>query len=203
MKVEILMKQLKGLTDDLSDEEIERIENLITADVEDCRPSSIQSIVLGTFILWICWLFFNAGSTNGMLNPKNNAKPEEIMMNTILCSAASGITAVFVKYPIMGLATEKRKKYDVQALCNGILVGLVTVTAMCANIEPWAALISGLLSGIVYSVACRALYALKIDDPIEASQVHGAGGFLGVMLTSFFDRDHGSFYGHGGKQFGI
>lgn len=107
------MKQLGTKVDDLPDDEIEKIEALITADVEDCRPSSIQSIVLGTFILWICWLFFNAGSNYGMINPKDNAKAEEIMMNTIICSAASGITAVFVKYPIMGMALDKRKKYDV------------------------------------------------------------------------------------------
>ena len=55
----------------------------------------------------------------------------------------------------------------------------------------------------MYSAACRALIALRIDDPIEASQVHGCGGILGLLLAALFDRDHGAFYGKGGRQFGV
>ncbi len=128
-KIKILLAQLPGDPEDQDDEEISEIIKLIKTDVEDFRPNSIQAIVTGTFILWICWFFFNAGSTYGTVNPRNGSKPELIMMNTILSASSSGITAVFIKHKILGTKSGLRFKYDVQALCNGILIGLVSVTA--------------------------------------------------------------------------
>jgi Amt family ammonium transporter len=119
------------------------------------------------------------------------------MMNTIISGACGGIGSVFLKHRIAG-TWEKKTKYDVGALCNGILCGLVAVTAACNNIEPWAAIIIGSLSSIVYGASTRLLRFLKIDDPLEATQVHGFGGAFGVLVVGWFDRDEGILYGEGG-----
>lgn len=120
-------------------------------------------------------------------------EPDLIMMNTILAGSGCGFTSVFLKHPIAGTYSDKMK-YDVGALCNGILFGLVSITAGCNNIEPWGALIIGFLGAIIYGLSTRMMLALHIDDPLEASQVHGFGGIWGVFVVGFFDRDEGLFY---------
>jgi len=123
-------------------------------------------------------------------------------MNTIIAAAAGGITSVALKHRIAG-TYEARTRYDVGALCNGILIGLVAITGPCNNVEPWAAAIIGVLAGLLLGLSTRLLIKIKVDDPLEATQVHGFGGLLGLFLTGFFDRDEGVFYGGDGKQLGI
>jgi len=132
----------------------------------------------------------------------DGSEPSLIMMNTIIGGSAGGFCSVFLKHHIAG-TYNSRNKYDVTALCNGILIGLVSVTAGCNNIEPWAAMIIGCLASIIYGLATRLMLKLKIDDPLEASQVHGFGGMFGVFVVGFFDRDEGLFYGGTGEQLGI
>ena len=145
------------------------IEKLIFSDqvIDDFSPTSYQSIVFGTFILWICWLFFNAGSTYQMAQIED-LNPSLIMMNTILSGSMSGIFSVFIKNRMEGTYS-KTYRYNIGSLCNGILIGLVAVTAACNNIEPWAALITGFLASLVYGGSSKLMRVLKIDDPIEAS----------------------------------
>jgi Amt family ammonium transporter len=69
-------------------------------------------------------------------------------------------------------------------------------------VEPWAAVVIGCIAGLVYALSTRLLKVLKVDDPLEASQVHGFGGILGVLVVGFFDRDHGVLYGHSAEQLG-
>jgi len=168
-------------------------------DKSDFRPNNVQSIVLGTFMLWICWLFFNAGSTAQMAE-LNDMEPDLIMMNTIIAGSAGGFFSVYLKHPLAG-TWDGKQRYDVGALCNGILIGLVSITAGCNNVEPWAALIIGALASVVYGLAIRLMRKLKIDDPVEASAVHGFGGIWGLFVVGLFDRDEGVFYG--GGQLGI
>ena len=80
-------------------------------------------------------------------------------------------------------------------MTNGILAGLVAITAGCASVEPWAAVIMGLIGSLTYSVACLVMIKCKIDDPLEAFQVHGACGVMGCILVAFFQIDNGIFYG--------
>merc|ERR1711907_902469 len=86
-------------------------------------------------------------------------------------------------------------RLDFQALTNGILAGLVTITAGCASVEPWAAVVMGLIGSVTYSLACLVMNKLKIDDPLEAFQVHGACGVMGCILVAFFQIDNGILYG--------
>jgi len=155
-----------------------------------------MSVVLGTLVLWLGWLFFNAGSTitiSGMRVTAGRA-----MTNTLICPAAAGLTAFFLKGPICG----GNIKFDLTAICNGILAGLVTITAGCDNLYPWMTLCVGILGAIVYCLACKALVACKIDDPLEAFPIHGACGMWVCIVVAFCHRDVGIFYGHGAEILG-
>ena len=77
---------------------------------------------------------------------------------------------------------------------NSILVGLVSVTASCNNIEPMAAAIIGMVGSLLYLLTQRILNRARIDDPIEASHVHGFSGFWGCLAVGFFDLDSGLIY---------
>jgi Amt family ammonium transporter len=101
-------------------------------------------------------------------------------------------------------------------MLNGILAGLVSIAGPCAVVEPYAAVIIGILGGLVYYGAHHLLLKLKIDDPLDASAVHffcGAWGLIaaglfateaGVTLGEFADSEHfGAFYGGGGEQLGV
>jgi Amt family ammonium transporter len=150
-------------------------------------------VVLGTFILWIGWLMFNAGSSLALYADSARAQAARSMMNTFISPASAGLTAFFFKKYITGEG--KLVRHDLQALTNGILAGLVGITASCAMVRPYAAFIIGILSALVYSLACRLLNKLKIDDPLEAFQIHGACGAFGVLITAFFHEEKGIFYG--------
>lgn len=96
-------------------------------------------------------------------------------------------------------------RMDFQAMTNGILAGAVTITACCNCVEPWAALIIGILGSLVYSAFCKVLDYFQIDDPMDAFQVHGACGFMGCLCVALFEKDVGVMYDQqkGWPQFGI
>ena len=122
---------------------------------EPFTPHSYSFVVIGTFGLWVSWIFFNGGSTLTMFNPRSLGVTK-VMMNTLIAGAAGGILATALKPHVMGTYSAN-SRYDVAALCNGILGGLVAVTAPCGNIQPWAAFIIGLIGGAVYVGACKFL----------------------------------------------
>jgi Amt family ammonium transporter len=160
-------------------------------------------VVVGTIMLWVSWLFFNGGSTGTMFTERANG-PAKIMMNTVISGATSGIFSVILKPRIMKTHSHLAK-YDIGALCNGILCGLVSVTGVCDRTEPWAALIIGAVASLVYSFAAKLIDVLKIDDPIEASPVHGFGGMWGLIAVGIFDNAEGLISSSSGKGrfFGI
>ena len=119
-----------------------------------------------------------------------NMGTSKIIMNTLLSASAGGIMATVLKPHVMGTYTKKRR-IDTTALCNGILGGLVAVSAPCGNIQPWAAFMIGVISGAVYVGACKFLHRFGVDDPLEASAVHGFCGAWGVIATGIFDRSKG------------
>lgn len=114
----------------------------------------------------------------------------KIVMNTIISGATGGLIASILKPLIMGTYTT-RNRYDIGALANGLLAGLVAITGACDKVEPWAALIIGLIGGIVYSFACKLCDICTVDDPIEASSVHGFTGMWGLIAVGIFDGSSG------------
>lgn len=125
-------------------------------------------------------------------------------MNTILSGCFAGVVAVFLKPHVIGTYSHV-SRYDVVALCGGFLTGLVAVTGCCDRIEPWAAIIIGIIGSLVYIGSCKLLLYLHIDDPVEAAPIHMAGGIWGTLATGFFDNQNGLFYSSPdrGKYFGF
>jgi Amt family ammonium transporter len=135
--------------------------------------------VLGTMILWLGWYGFNPGSTLGLVGA--GAKMARCVATTTLSAAAGGLTVLFID-KVVG-----SKTWDVGQLCNGILAGLVSITAGCAAVYPYAALIMGFLGAFVYKGASLFVLRLcKVDDPLDAFAVHGACGFWGVIAAALF-----------------
>jgi ammonium transporter, Amt family len=154
---------------------------------------------LGVFILWFGWFGFNAGSTLGVGNGQLIAR---VAINTNLAAAAGGVTA-------MGLIWALTKKADLSMAMNGALAGLVAVTAPCAYIDPWAAIVIGSVGGVLVILGTELLDKLKIDDPVGAVPVHGLNGIWGTVAIGLFGKsslgvaNDGLFYGGGLTQLGI
>ncbi|CAK0818431.1 unnamed protein product [Prorocentrum cordatum] len=140
---------------------------------------SLPLVVLGTFILWFGWYGFNCGSTLGM-SEGAGLLAAQVAMNTTISAATGGMGVFFLRYVLT-------HTYDVGGLCNGILAGLVSITAPCGNVEASSALFIGLVGGFVYQSCSMLLQTLKIDDPVDAVPVHGACGIWGVLAAFFFD----------------
>jgi Amt family ammonium transporter len=179
-----------------------------TVNPDEFKPSSQIYAVTGVFILWLGWLFFNAGSTLSFTS-EATILTGKVMMNTTLGGAAGGLIVFSLKHPITNYLLKKihvgpfKPRYDIAALNNGCLVGLVAVTAGCANMEQWAALIIGSLGGFSYIFGSILGEILRLDDPCDTIYIHLCGGIVGVLLPGFLDQDHGVLYGANGKQIGV
>merc|ERR1711988_1000594 len=157
---------------------------------DEFQPHSQPLIVLGTFILWFGWCGFNSGSTLGLSDAGTALMAAHVMMNTTLSAATGGLTVFILCFAIT-------KKYDCAALCNGILAGLVSITAPCSNVESGSAVLIGLLGGFVYVGSAALIKKLKIDDPVDAFSVHGACGIWGCLAAALFDFGAGTEKHHG------
>lgn len=122
--------------------------------------------MLGTLLLWFGWLMFNGGSSASMIGD-SGAAGKLAIVNTIVAPSIAGVVTFYVRKFITG--EKKDIRMDFQALTNGILAGLVSITAGCGSVEPWAAFLIGIIGGVVYCLSCRLMDCLKIDDPLEAA----------------------------------
>ncbi len=136
--------------------------------------------VLGTFILWFGWYGFNAGSTLAAQDLMTLAS--KVAVNTTLAAAMGGIIVAVLGRFMSGC-------WNVPAVCNGLLAGLVSITAPCAVVSPWASICIGLLGGIFYFAASNLLERVKVDDPLDAWPVHGIAGLWGVISVGVFSYD--------------
>ncbi len=142
--------------------------------------------MLGTFLLWVAWYGFNCGSTL-RLNDDTAAIAARIAVVTTLSAAAGGLGSLFIAHSLAKRA-EGRGTYDVADLCNGIIAGLVAVTAGCAVVEPWASLIIGLGGSVIYHVGSWILIYFRIDDAVSATPVHFGAGLWGLIAPGLFAR---------------
>jgi Amt family ammonium transporter len=137
---------------------------------------NLAFVVVGTFILLFGWMGFNPGSTLGA----SDLRISVIAVNTNLAAVAGSATAMFLWYYMFG-------KPDITMACNGMLAGLVAITAPCAFVSPNSAVVIGLLAGIVVCVGV--LFnerVIKVDDPCGAISVHGYCGWLGAVSVGIF-----------------
>lgn len=119
--------------------------------------------------------------------------PATVVMNTIISSSVSSISVFFLR-PFIIRKLDPTFKYQVRALCSGLIVGLIAITG-CGNlVTPWVALIIGIISGFLYCLSCRLYEKLKIDDPVESSQMHAISGLWGLLAVGLFDKEQGIIY---------
>jgi Amt family ammonium transporter len=141
--------------------------------------TSVPLSVLGTFILWMGWYGFNSGSTLGITSAGYGTVMARSAMCTTLSAASGGISA-FVADRLIS------KVYDVTVTCNGILAGLVSITACCAYVLPWAAVVVGGIGGVLSVGGHHLMFKLRLDDPLDAVTVHGLCGCWGVLAVGLF-----------------
>ncbi|MCP3738166.1 ammonium transporter [Rossellomorea sp. BNER] len=154
---------------------------------------------LGVLVLWIGWFGFNAGSTfvvdDGFFG--------FVALNTNVAAGAGAVSALIISWIVLG-------KSDIPTMLNGALAGLVAITASCAFVETWAAVVIGLVAGVLVFYSMKLVEKLKVDDPIFALSVHGAAGVWGTLSTGLFATPElatvglpGLFYGGGFTQLGV
>jgi ammonium transporter, Amt family len=173
---------------------------------DDGRPQTIPGhnmplAVLGVLILWIGWQGFNPGSTLG-------AVPEiaDIALTTNLAAGAGVLGAIIMSYIY-------RRNVDVGMAGNGAIAALVAITAACAFVAPWAAVVIGFIAGVVMYLSLIFFDNIGVDDPVGAIAAHGMGGIWGTLSCGLFTTpalaastgvgNPGLFYGGGFTQLGI
>ncbi|WP_295433673.1 ammonium transporter [uncultured Prevotella sp.] len=157
---------------------------------------SLTLAALGVFILWFGWFGFNPGSQLAAATAADREAISHVFLTTNLAAVAGGIATMCVTWIKYG-------KPSFSLTLNGILAGLVGITAGCDAVSPLGSLIIGLICGVVLVFAIEFIDTkLHIDDPVGASSVHGVCGILGTLLTGLFAVDGGLFYGGGWNFFG-
>ena len=146
---------------------------------------------LGVFILWFGWFGFNPGSQLAAAGYGDQTAISHVFLTTNLAACTGGFLALLVSWIKYG-------KPSLSLTLNGILAGLVGVTAGCDLVSPMGAALIGAICGTVMIFAVEFIeHRLKIDAPVGASSVHGVCGSLGTILTGLFAVEGGTFYGGG------
>ncbi|MCQ2178829.1 MAG: ammonium transporter [Bacteroidales bacterium] len=153
--------------------------------------------VLGVFILWLGWFGFNPGSQLAATGFENARAISHVFCTTNMAASVGGLSVLLLTWVVYG-------KPSLSLVCNGVLAGLVGITAGCDMVSIGGAAVIGLLSGcaMVGSVVLVDK-VLRIDDPVGAVSVHGVCGILGTVMTGLFATDGGLFYGGGWRLLGI
>lgn len=148
---------------------------------------------LGVFILWLGWFGFNGGSSMAA----DPAIVPLVIGTTLLSTSASLVTSSFY-------SKLRFKRVDASLSLNGVLGGLVGITAGCSEISLTGSIIVGVISGIILVEGIHFLDTkLRVDDPVGAITVHGICGIWGTLAVGLFSTSTGLFYGNGIAQLGI
>ncbi|MBQ8070739.1 MAG: ammonium transporter [Bacteroidales bacterium] len=146
---------------------------------------------LGVFILWMGWFGFNPGSQLAASGEVNRVAISHVFLTTNLSAAAGGVCTMFLTWKRYG-------KPSLSLTLNGILAGLVGITAGCDLVSPAGAVVIGLVCGALLVFSIEFIdRRLHIDDPVGASSVHGVCGMTGTLLTGLFSTGSGLLYGQG------
>ena len=152
------------------------------------RGQNIPIAALGVFILWVSWFGFNGGSVVGTGTELDLSGIGSVFMNTIICSAACSVTAMFITWARYG-------KSDISMTLNGVIAGLVAVTAGADQIPHYAALLIGIGAAFVMIFGIEFVdHVCKVDDPVGAVSVHGFCGAFGTIMTGVFSTSEGFLY---------
>ncbi|MCO8126327.1 ammonium transporter [Acidimicrobiia bacterium EGI L10123] len=158
---------------------------------------NVPYVVLGAIILFIGWFGFNPGSELGA----DNLVPQ-LAVKTLLAACAGALVSMIVNWLRDG-------KPDVTMAANGLLAGLVSITAPVGAVETWAAILIGAVGGFIAVFSISFFDRMKVDDPVGAITVHGVAGTWGTLSIALFAKyddaflgreDAGLFYGGGIDQ---
>jgi len=144
--------------------------------------ANLPLATLGTFILWMGWFGFNGGSVLATASVQSANAVAVVFMNTNAAAAGGMIAALIVARILFG-------KADLTMALNGVLAGLVAITAEPSTPSALQATLFGGLGGVLVVFAIVSLDKLKVDDPVGAISVHGIAGLLGLLLVPVTNND--------------
>jgi len=136
---------------------------------------SMPLAAIGVFLLFFGWFGFNGGSVLSA----NPGPLGLVFVTTALGAAAGGLTSIFTSMIVL-------RKPDLSMALNGLLAGLVSITAGADSVEPWEAIIMGAVGGIIVVGSILFFDKIKIDDPVGAISVHGVVGIWGTLAVAIF-----------------
>jgi Amt family ammonium transporter len=164
---------------------------------ESMRPHSLPLVLIGAGLLWFGWFGFNAGSALGA-----NGTAALALLNTQVATAAAALGWLLVEKLRDGHPTSL-------GVASGAVAGLVAITPACAFVAPWAAVVIGLIAGILCALAVGLKYLFNFDDSLDVVGVHLVGGLWGCLSLGFFGSSavnslglDGIFYGGGATLLG-
>jgi len=179
---------------------------ILEDEYEEFGVTNLGFVVFGGLILWFQFIFFNAGSSIIMSHHSAWLSAEKAAANTFMGGLGAGPLAMFLKpYVTNGSTKFKRKlRDDAATLVNAFLGGMVANGAGMDTYEPWESIVVGIIAGIGYVLACKLFEHFHLDDALEAWQLHGMCGSIGVLCVAFFYHDGGIYHGNPthGKIFG-
>lgn len=158
-------------------------EKLSPREENDLFPHNLPLAALGTFILWMGWYGFNAGSALGIVGAEDRS-PDfvgQIVLNTTIAACASALTVIVYRW-----FRDPERKIDLSTVLNGILGGLVGITASCDLLDPWQSIIVGIVAGLIVIGGVNLLSKLEIDDAVGAIPVHCFCGIWGGVAVWMF-----------------
>ena len=152
-----------------------RIGKYVDGKINAIPGHSMTSAVIGTFMLWLGWFGFNGGSVL-------SADPglvSLVLVTTSLAAAAGGVAAALTVFFVT-------KKHDLSMVLNGVLAGLVGITAGADQMSPTDSVIIGLIAGVIVVFSVLMFDRLKLDDPVGALSVHLVCGIWGTLAVGIF-----------------
>jgi Amt family ammonium transporter len=141
---------------------------------DSMRPHSMPLMIIGAALLWFGWFGFNAGSSLGA-----NGIAALALMNTQVATAAAALGWLLVEKIRDGHPTSL-------GVASGAISGLVAITPACAFVAPWAAVVIGLLSGVICALAVGLKYRFNFDDSLDVVGIHLIGGLWGSLSIGIF-----------------
>lgn len=142
------------------------------------RPHNVSLITLGTILLWFGWLGFNGGSAFGA-----NLRAVMACWNSCLAAMFGSITWCILDYRLA-------RKWSMVGWCSGCISGLVAATPASGFIPPWAAVILGIVTGIVSNFSTKIKFWIRIDDSMDVFAEHGIAGMVGLIFNALFAADY-------------
>lgn len=146
--------------------------------VKPILPHNLPLAAIGVFLLFLGWFGFNGGSVLSA-DPQGVSR---VFVTTGMAGFSGGLGALFASWILL-------KKPDLSMSLNGMLAGLVGITAGAGAITPWGAVIVGLIAGVIVVASVLFFDKIKIDDPVGAISVHGVCGIWGTLAVAIFGKE--------------